>query len=150
MQIPLCLRPSLSIAASLIMVTAATATAQAQTRLYSPISLTTSRQIDDTLSSQDIPTGSGGFSRDYIVTLSAGDQVAIDATSDDFDTLVTLINKDGVTVGENDDGSDGSTNSLLFVRITESGAYTVRVSAYAGGTNTGKFKLKVARLREVP
>ena len=46
-----------------------------------------------------------------------------------------LINKDGNTVGENDDGPDGTTNSLLFARITESGMYTVRVRSYAGQGN---------------
>ncbi len=150
MQIPSYLRRSLGVAATLMVMATTAGMAQAQSRVYSPIALPASREIDDTLGPQDIPTGSGGFSRDYTVTLAAGDQVAIDATSDEFDTLVTLINKDGATVGENDDGSDGNTNSLLFARITEAGTYTVRVSAYAGGTNTGKFHLKVARLREIP
>lgn len=122
--------------------------AQAQTPVYSPISLPASREVTDSLGDRDIPTGAGGFARDYTVNLEAGDQVAIDATSDEFDTLVILMNKDGVTVGENDDGPDGTTNSLLFARISESGTYTVRVSAYAG-QGTGSFSLKVARLREV-
>jgi hypothetical protein len=116
--------------------------------MYNPIPLPASREINDTLSEQDIPTGVGGFARDYTVSLEAGDQVAIDAVSDEFDTLVMLMNKDGVTVGENDDGPDGTTNSLLFARINESGTYTVRVRAYAG-QGGGQFYLKVARLREV-
>jgi hypothetical protein len=110
--------------------------------------LPASREVNDVLSDRDIPTGTGGFARDYTVNLEAGDQVAIDVISDEFDTLVILMNKDGVTMGENDDGPDGTTNSLLFSRITESGAYTVRVSAYAG-QGSGNFYLKVARLREV-
>ncbi|WOD41027.1 PPC domain-containing protein [Nodosilinea sp. E11] len=122
--------------------------AKAQARVYTPIPLPASREVNDTLSDQDIPTGAGGFARDYTVYLEAGDQVAIDVTSDEFDTLVILMNKDGVTVGENDDGPDGTTNSLLFSRITEAGTYTVRVRAYAG-QGTGRFFLKVARLREV-
>ncbi|WP_026073094.1 PPC domain-containing protein [Nodosilinea nodulosa] len=122
--------------------------ARAQTAVYSPITLPASREINDILSDRDIPTGAGGFARDYTVNLEAGDQVAIDAISDEFDTLVLLMNKDGVTVSENDDGPDGTTNSLLFARISESGTYTVRVSAYAG-QGAGNFYLKVARLREV-
>ncbi len=122
--------------------------ATAQTPVYSPIPLPASGEVTDTLSGRDIPTGAGGFARDYTVNLEAGDQVAIDATSDEFDTLVILMNKDGVTVGENDDGPDGTTNSLLFARIGESGTYTVRVRAYAG-QGAGSFYLKVARLREV-
>lgn len=122
--------------------------ARAQNPVYSPIPLPASGEVNDTLSDRDIPTGAGGFARDYTVNLEAGDQVVIDVTSDEFDTLVILLNKDGVTIGENDDGPDGTTNSLLFARITETGTYTVRVRAYAG-QGTGSFYLRVARLREV-
>jgi hypothetical protein len=74
--------------------------------------------------------------------------VAIDVISSEFDTVVSLMDSDGNTIGENDDGPDGTTNSLLFARITESGTYTVRVRAYAG-QGSGEFFLKVARLRQV-
>ncbi|NMF85372.1 PPC domain-containing protein [Nodosilinea sp. P-1105] len=122
--------------------------ANAQGRIYSPIPLPDSREVTDTLSEEDIPTGFGGFARDYTVYLEAGDQVAIDVKSDDFDTYVILLNQDGAVIGENDDGPDGTTNSLLFARIEASGTYTVRVRAYAG-RGTGEFYLKVARLREI-
>lgn len=122
--------------------------AHAQTAVYNPIPMPESREISDTLSEGDIPTGVGGFARDYTVYLEDGDQVAIDVISEEFDTLVTLMGPDGTTVGENDDGPDGTTNSLLFARITETGTYTVRVRSYAG-QGTGQFLLKVARLRPV-
>ncbi len=120
----------------------------AQTLIYTPIQLPQGNEITDSLSEDDIPTGSGGYARDYTVYLENGDQVAIDLISDEFDTLVTLLGPDGTTVGENDDGPDGSTNSLLFARITESGTYTVRVRSYAG-QGIGEFFLKVARLRPI-
>lgn len=125
-----------------------TVKADAQTVLYNPIQLPKANEITDTLSQGDIPTGFGGFARDYTVFLEDGDQVAIDLVSDEFDTLVTLMGPDGNTVSENDDGPDGTTNSLLFARITETGTYTVRVRSYAG-QGTGEFFLKVARLRPV-
>ncbi|WP_239113013.1 PPC domain-containing protein [Halomicronema sp. CCY15110] len=121
---------------------------QAQSSVYSPIPLPSNREITDTLSDNDIPTGVGGFARDYTVQFEDGDQVAIDLISEEFDTLITLLGPDGTTVGENDDGPDGTTNSLLFARITESGTYTVRVRSYAG-QGSGEFLLKVARLRPV-
>ncbi len=68
--------------------------------------------------------------------------------SDDFDTIVMLIGADGTKIGENDDGADGSTNSLLFTRIEENGRYIVRVRAF-GDTSGGKFTLKVSRLKAV-
>lgn len=119
--------------------------AQAQPQLYAPIPLPASQQITDTLTDKDIPTGDGGFARDYKVQLAAGDQVAIDLTSDEFDAVVMLLGADGSAIAENDDGPDGTTNSLLFARINEGGVYIIRVQAF-GETGSGKFTLKLNRL----
>lgn len=116
--------------------------------LYTPLPLPSNNQIMDTLSDKDIPTGDGGFARDYYVQLEDGDQVAIDLISEDFDTRVVLMAADGSTIAENDDGPDGTTNSLLFSRITEGGKYIIRVQAF-GETGSGRFTLKVSRLRPV-
>lgn len=124
-----------------------TTPSQAQ-ELYNPLPLNSGQQTEDTLSDRDIPTGEGGFARDYRVQLEDGDQVAIDLLSDEFDTIVTLMAADGSTVGENDDGPDGTTNSLLFARIAETGTYIVRVQAF-GATGGGTFKLKITRLRPI-
>ena len=120
--------------------------ARAQNQLYNPLPIPPSNEVSDTLTDKDIPTGQGGFARDYAITLNAGDQVAVDLTSESFDTIVTLMSADGATVGENDDGPDGTTNSLLFTRITVAGRYTIRVRAF-GETSGGAFKLRVSRLR---
>lgn len=125
-----------------------TLTVKAQELMYRPIPLPSNNEVTDILSDKDIPNGNGGFSRDYTVMLKEGDQVAIDLLSDEFDTIVKLIAADGLTVAENDDGPDGGTNSLLFSRITETGQYIVRVSAF-GETGGGEFNLKVTRLRPV-
>ena len=121
---------------------------QAENRLYNPIPLSLNTNISDRLTDQDIPTGEGGFARDYQVELEKGDQVAIDLKSDEFDTVVVLIARDGSTVGSNDDGPEGGTNSLLFARIKETGSYIVRVRTF-GVTGGGEFTLKVDRLRPV-
>jgi hypothetical protein len=120
--------------------------AKAEPKIYSPLSITSEKAVSDVLTAEDIPTGEGGFARDYYVELQAGDQVAIDLTSENFDTMVMLIASDGATVAENDDGPDGTTNSLLFSRITEAGKYIVRVRAF-GETSGGKFTLKLTRLK---
>lgn len=124
------------------------AAARAQNQLYNPIPLPLGNEVSDTLSEKDIPTGQGGFARDYTITLTEGDQVAIDLTSTSFDAIVSLLGEDGSTVAENDDGPDGSTNSLLFSRVTKSGNYIIRVRAF-GETGVGAFTLKVTRLRPV-
>lgn len=123
-----------------------TTPAQAESKIYDPPSINSEQVISDTLSENDIPTGEGGFARDYFVQLEKGDQVAIDLTSDNFDSMVTLIAADGATIAENDDGPDGTTNSLLFSRITEAGKYIVRVRAF-GETSGGKFTLKLTKLK---
>lgn len=124
-----------------------TLSANAQT-LYNPIPMPDSNQVADSLTDKDIPTGSGGFARDYLVTFNEGDQVVMDLTSDEFDTIITLISPDGSAVAENDDAPDGSTNSMLFARITRPGSYIIRVSPYAG-QGIGQFNLKVTRLQAV-
>ncbi len=121
---------------------------QAQSSLYSPLILPVNGTISDRLSAQDIPTGVGGFARDYQVNLEQGDQVSIDLKSENFDSVVLLIASDGTTVAENDDGPNGTTNSLLFTRITESGRYIIRVQAF-GKTGGGEFTLKLTRLQPV-
>jgi hypothetical protein len=120
----------------------------AENTMYRPLQISSGQEIDDILSDTDIPTGEGGFARDYLVNLQEGDQVAIDLISDDFDSMVVLLATDGSTVSENDDGPDGSTNSLLFVRITETDKYIVRVRAF-GETGGGSFSLKVTRLQPI-
>ncbi len=116
--------------------------------MYRPLGIRSGQEINQRLSDQDIPTGEGGFARDYAIILQEGDQVAIDLLSDDFDTIVLLLAADGSTIAENDDAADGSTNSLLFVRINETGRYIVRVRAF-GETGNGDFSLKVTRLQPI-
>ena len=118
---------------------------RAQSKVYNPISISTNYEFCDRLSDKDIPTGEGGFARDYYVQLEKEDRVAIDLLSDEFDPVVMLIADDGSTIAQNDDGPDGTTNSLLFVKITEKGKYIVRVLSF-GETGGGKFTLKIDRL----
>ena len=119
-----------------------------QCKLYSPVTLTTDNEVTDTLSETDIPTGQGGFARDYLVELEQGENVVVDLSSDSFDSILTLLAADGSTIAENDDGPDGSNNSLLFTRIAKTGKYIIRVRAF-GETGVGAFKLRVTRLRPV-
>ncbi len=117
----------------------------AEMSLYNPLPLTLNQEMTDNLTSADIPTGEGGFARDYQVDLTAGDQVVIDLKSNEFDPLVVLIADDGSTVGSNDDAPGGGTNSLLFARIPETGKYWVRVRTF-GVSGGGQFTLKLQRL----
>lgn len=134
--------------AALLVIGISTTASVALPKLYNPVPLPPGNEVTDQLSEKDIPTGEGGFARDYKVRLNKGDNLAIDLTSDSFDSTVTLLAADGSTIAENDDGPDGNTNSLLFIRITKAGVYYIRVQAF-GETGVGSFKLKVTRLQPV-
>jgi hypothetical protein len=69
-------------------------------------------------------------------------------TSSDFGTIITLLAPDGSSFAENDDGPDGTSNSLLFTRIKKTGSHIIRVRSF-GETGIGKFKLKVTVLQPV-
>jgi hypothetical protein len=114
--------------------------------VYAPILLPPTGEVKDVLSAKDIPTGEGGFARDYAIKLQAGDQIAIDLSSEVFDTVVILLSPEGKNIGKNDDGPDGSSNSLLFTRIKDAGTYVIRVQGF-GETSSGEFKLKVSKLK---
>jgi Bacterial pre-peptidase C-terminal domain len=132
--------------ATLLAIGMSTTAALAQNKLYSPIPLTNSTELADTLSDKDIPTGQGGFARDYLVKLTKGDNLAVDLSSESFDSIITLLAPDGSTLAENDDGPDGTSNSLLFTRINETGTFIIRVRSF-GETGVGPFKLKVTKLQ---
>ncbi|WP_199316096.1 PPC domain-containing protein [Tolypothrix sp. FACHB-123] len=135
--------------ATLLAMSISTNAVFAQNKLYSPIPLTTSSsEFSDTLSEKDIPTGQGGYARDYAVKLNKGDNLAVDLSSDNFDCIITLLSPNGTTLAENDDGPDGTSNSLLFTRIAETGTYIIRVRSF-GETGVGNFKLKVTKLQPI-
>lgn len=115
--------------------------------VYKPIQLPANGEVIDVLSDRDIPTGDGGFARDYSVKLITGDRIEIDLTSEYFDTVVMLLNAEAKSVAKNDDAPDGTSNSLLFTKIKTSGTYTIRVQGF-GATSSGEFKLKVSKLKE--
>ncbi|MBE9106242.1 PPC domain-containing protein [Nostoc cf. edaphicum LEGE 07299] len=142
------LKQLIIIPATLLAIGISTNAAVAQNKLYSPIPLSNSTELSDSLSDKDIPTGQGGFARDYTVRLQKGDNLAVDLSSENFDSIITLLAPDGSTLAENDDGPDGSSNSLLFTRIVETGSYVIRVRSF-GETGVGTFKLKVTKLQPI-
>ncbi|WP_071518812.1 PPC domain-containing protein [Geitlerinema sp. PCC 9228] len=141
-------RLALFLPATALMLGSHFARANAQEVLYDPVELPDNNQVTDTLSAEDIPTGQGGFARDYVVELEADDHILIELSSDSFDPIVSLIAADGSTIAENDDGPDGGTDSVLFARISEAGRYIVRVRSF-GETGMGDFQLKLTRLQPV-
>lgn len=131
---------------TLLSVSLSAAIASAQVPGYKHIPLQVGKEINDTLSDKDIPLGEEGFAKEYEAYFRAGEIVLIELTSDSFDTIATLLGDDGAKVAENDDSSEGNTNSVLFWRFTKSGKYIIRVHAFSP-TGSGPFTLKVTRMR---
>jgi hypothetical protein len=130
-----------------ILMSAHMVVAQNRPNTYKPIPLEGS-EVTDVLTDKDIPTGQKGFARDYVIQAEKDERLEISLNSEAFDTVVTLLGKDGDVIAENDDGASDSTNSLLFTKIRKSGTYVVRVQSF-GGSSGGKFTLRVTKLRPV-
>ncbi|PAX45968.1 PPC domain-containing protein [Brunnivagina elsteri] len=114
---------------------------------YNPIPLPLGKEIKDTLSKSDFPTGEGGFARDYIVNLKEGELVEIEVKSASFDTFATLLSPKGITIDQNDDVAEGTTDSLIYSRILKTGNYTIRVRSFGNQSAEGVFTLRLTRLK---
>ncbi len=68
---------------------------------------------------------------EYTFRASAGMQIVIDMTSDEFDTYLWLNSPDGSNLMQNDDGDDG-TNSHIEFTAPVNGTYTVMANALWG------------------
>jgi len=78
--------------------------------------------------------------REYPLTMEAGDVVAIIMTSEEFDTVLTLVGPDGEEVAFNDDFG-GTLNSRIVYTADTSGEYTILTKSYDG--QGGDFNITV-------
>lgn len=72
----------------------------------------------------------------------AGQTVTITLESEEFDTYVILIDADGSAVAQNDDASEGNTNSHLRFSLPYTGQYQIIVNSY-DKTGLGRYTLSV-------
>ncbi|NEQ43135.1 MAG: tetratricopeptide repeat protein [Leptolyngbya sp. SIOISBB] len=78
---------------------------------------------------------------EYPITIEAGDVIAIIMTSEDFDTVLSLIGPDGEEVAFNDDYG-GTLNSRIVYEAEASGDYIIQSMAF-DGQQGGDFDLEV-------
>jgi hypothetical protein len=66
-------------------------------------------------------------------------------TSGDLDTLLYLVDEDGVVIAENDDRAEDDYSSRLLFSVDEPGAYTIVATRYKvrDGKTSGDFELAV-------
>ena len=122
--------------------------AQTLSNVYKPTPITSGVDINDILTDNDIPTGQKGFARDYAIAAQKDQRLEITVKAQGFDTVLSLLDNKGEVIAENDDAVGDNTNSMIFVKVQQSGIYTVRVSSF-GGSSGGKFTLIVNKLRIV-
>jgi len=75
----------------------------------------------------------------FTLEARAGQRVQIALSSDQFDTVLSITGPDGFSV-ENDDGPDGTLNSLIDARLPADGTYRITVSSYQN-SGSGDYRL---------
>lgn len=68
--------------------------------------------------------------QEYTLQGRQGQPVTILMESEDFDTFLILLGPDGQVIGQNDDASRGTLNSVLTVTLPATGTYRIIANAY--------------------
>jgi CHAT domain-containing protein/Tfp pilus assembly protein PilF len=89
----------------------------------------TSEQLDD-----------GSYYTVHTFEGTAGEVLTIQLSSEEFDAYLVLVDPDGATIAENDDGAEG-TNSRIVITLPTNGIYTLLATSYAAG-RTGQYQLE--------
>ncbi len=87
--------------------------------------------------------GETAYSKDYRIRAGRNDNIEFTLDSDDFDTVLELLDSNYNSLEKNDDYTDG-TNSQIVYRFAAAGTYVLRVSALESG-ETGSFALKTRK-----
>jgi hypothetical protein len=82
----------------------------------------------------------GSFYREYTFEGRAGHSVTINLTSPDFDTYLAVLGSDRQLINENDDVSQGDSDSQLTFTLPRTGVYSVVVNARDRG-GCGRYVL---------
>ncbi|HEY1225024.1 MAG TPA: pre-peptidase C-terminal domain-containing protein [Brevundimonas sp.] len=92
------------------------------------------------LSTSDERLDNGKYADAYTFSGRRGERVTLTLESSAFDAYLMLIPPDGAgELLENDDGTDGSTNSRIDLTLPADGDYTIGVTSYNAG-ETGAYR----------
>ena len=92
----------------------------------------------------DVIPNDGSFYDSYPLEGSAGDSLTITLESQDFDTFLAIMDRDGNIIEQNDDIDEQNSNSRLEITLPDDGTYSVIVNAYEQ-QGTGNYVLTVRR-----
>lgn len=85
---------------------------------------------------------------EYAIDVEAGEVVSIVLTSEDFDTVLTLLGPSGEEVASNDDFG-GTLNSRIVYNADASGTYTVITKSFDGQGGSYSLEVRPATAYEV-
>ena len=86
----------------------------------------------------------GSFYDSYPIEGSAGDSFTITLESQDFDTFLAIMDREGNIIEKNDDVDEQDSNSRLEITLPDDGTYSVIVNAYEQ-QGKGNYVLTVRR-----
>ncbi len=89
----------------------------------------------------DSVTDTASENVDYTIDLEAEQTVSISLESDDFDTLIEVLDSSGTMITSDDDGGDGLNSQLLF-SAPDTDTYTLVVTSFSGSPD-GEYTLSV-------
>lgn len=99
--------------------------------------------VTDVLGSADNVFSDGSFFKPYVLVGSAGDEISLFLSSNDFDSALLLFKEDSAeTLIASDANSGGSCDAYLTTTLPDSGTYAVVVNAAEAGER-GQFQLTV-------
>lgn len=100
--------------------------------------------INGELTDSDRTLDDGSKYDEYTFQGAAGDRVVITMTSSSFDTYLALLSAGGERVAQNDDATDGDTNSQIVFTLPAAGRYTIVANSYEAGS-FGAYALKLEK-----
>lgn len=95
-----------------------------------------------TLSDTDCLLEPPYFDDEFFIFLSAGSQVRVRQSTQEFDAYLLLLNPGGAVIAENDDASDVTTDAQIVHTAAVSGFYLISASSTLEG-QTGAYTLTV-------
>lgn len=100
--------------------------------------------VNGELTDSDRTLDDGSKYDEYTFQGAAGDRIVISMSSSAFDTYLGLLNANGQRLAQNDDATDGDTNSQIVFTLTAAGTYKILANSYEGGS-FGSYTLKLEK-----
>ena len=124
---------------------------QAGGGVCAPTPISIGQTINGTLTTSDCPLEDDTFYDNYSFTATAGQQIAVTMTSNDFDTFLILNRPDGTVLAVDNDSGGGpnGTNSRIppgsnFITLPVTGTYTIWANAFDPDDTTGSYSLTLS------